>query len=97
MSGQYILDGHNPVRCDDLIQWGRWFETGDRKVARFEFPNGVVVSTVFLGLDHSFGGDTPILFQTMVFGGEHDQAQERYATWDEAEAGHLEMIERVKQ
>ena len=48
-----------------------------------------MVSTVFLGLDHAFDGGTPLLFETMIFGGEHDEYQERYATWDEAEAGHL--------
>lgn len=34
-------------------------------------------------------------FETMIFGGEHDQYQERYSTWDEAEAGHKRAIELV--
>ncbi|WP_166903861.1 hypothetical protein [Mycobacterium sp. DL440] len=33
----------------------------------------VVVSTVWLGLNHSFTDDgPPIIFETMVFGGVHD-------------------------
>jgi hypothetical protein len=31
----------------------------------------------------------------MVFGGPLDQEQIRYCTWDEAEKGHREMVERV--
>ena len=51
---------------------------------------------MFLGLDHSFADvGPPILFETMVFGGEHDQEMERYATWDEAVAGHDIMVQKV--
>jgi len=28
------------------------------------------------------------LFETMIFGGEHDQYQVRYSTWDDALNGH---------
>jgi hypothetical protein len=55
------------------------------------------VSTIFLGLDRRFEGEgPPILFETMVFGGKHDQYQERCATWDEAEAMH-QPVEMVRQ
>lgn len=56
----------------------------------------VRVSTVFLGLNHAWGEDMPpILFETMIFGGEHDQYQERYNTWDEAVEGHKRAMELV--
>ncbi len=90
----YILEGHTPVVVTDIRTWARWFETADRGVARTE-KNGVTVSTVFLGLDHSFGSGPPLLFETMVFGGKLDQEQERYSTWDEAEAGHKSMVRRA--
>ncbi len=32
----------------------------------------------------------------MVFGGKFNQIQERYSTWDEAEAGHKKMVERLE-
>lgn len=70
-------------------------DVSNRKVASNEF-DGVIVSTVFLGLDHSFGGETPILFETLVFNGPMDGEMERYTTWDEAEIGHAKMCERVK-
>jgi hypothetical protein len=91
---QYVLDGHTPVPASDIRDWGRWFEKADRHVAKTEI-NHVTVSTVFLGLDHAFGGGTPILFETLVFGGPLDGEMERYATWDQAEAGHKAIVERV--
>jgi hypothetical protein len=49
----------------------------------------VRVSTVFLGLDHNhFGVGAPLLFETMVFGGEHDGDAWRCSTWEEAEKQH---------
>jgi len=50
---------------------------------------------VFLGLNHSFGEGPPLLFETMVFGGALDQEQARYTTWEQAEAGHKQMLARV--
>lgn len=84
---KYILDGKTVVPCNDLMEWARWFETAERHVA-IKVIGDVRVSTVFLGLDHSFGGATPILFETIIFGGPHDQYQERCSTWDEADAMH---------
>ena len=94
MRGMYILDGHTAVPCDAMHEWGRWMETGNRRVRQDEF-DAVRISTVFLGFDHSFGDGPPLLFETMVFGGECDQEMDRYSTWDEADAGHNKMIERV--
>lgn len=93
----YILAGHKPVAAP-LMVWARWFETADRRVAFSDFGK-VSVSTVFLGLDHSFdftGKSPPILFETMVFGGKYAGEMNRCSTWEEAEAMHAEMCEMVK-
>jgi hypothetical protein len=92
--GTYILDGHKPVPAATLV-WAKWFEGRSRHVAQ-EMIGDVRISTVFLGLDHSFGNGPPLLFETMVFGGPLDQESDRYETWDEAEAGHRAMVERVR-
>lgn len=94
MSGQYILDKQTPVLCEDLAEWGEFMQSANRIVGKKE-KGGTRVSTVFLGLDHSFGEGEPLLFETMVFGGEHDQDGERYSTWQEAEAGQKAMCEKV--
>ena len=100
---KYILEGHKPVPCEDVLEWGRWMEdarkTDNRRVARTEIGK-VEISTVFLGLDHNFS-DTgePVLFETMIlrgkdFHGEWDY-QERCSTWEQAEAMHEKAVEFV--
>ena len=102
MTDKYILDGHEPVTCFDLMTWGRWMETADRHVANTMIGDGVHgvgvhISTVFLGLDHNFGAEgPPILFETLVFGGEQDEYMLRYTTWKKAEAGHKKTVSMVK-
>ena len=95
MNENYILEGKTPIRCDDVIEWAKWFAKAERHVAN-ENIGVVKISTVFLGFDHGCGDSRPVLFETMVFGGPLDQEQDRYYTWDEAEAGHRNMVERVK-
>ena len=94
MSDKYILKGRTPVPVDDLLEWARWFENADRHVKLSE-QGDVRVSTVFLGLDHSWGGDRPVLFETMVFGVPGLDVQDRYCTWEEAEAGHDRRVMEV--
>jgi hypothetical protein len=91
----YILRGKVAVQCSSTSEWGRWFETADRVVKKTRI-NDAEVSTVFLGLDHSFGmGGPPLLFETMIFGGKSDGEQWRYSTWEEAEKGHDEVVALV--
>jgi len=92
--GKYILKGHEAIEVDDLIEWAILFEKLDRRVA-CDINGDVKVSTVFLGLDHQFGDGPPLLFETMVFGGEHDQDMDRYSTWDEALDGHKQICKKV--
>jgi hypothetical protein len=92
----YILEGKTPVRVD-VDTWGKWLNTDKRIVAKTDIGD-VQVSTVFIGLDHSFGsGGPPLLFETMIFGGEHDQYQSRCSTWDEAEIEHAEAVAMVRE
>lgn len=95
MSDKYILDGHKAIACDDLMKWAKWLETANRHVAKTNLPNDVTVSTVFLGLNHQCGDGEPILFETMVFGGKHDEEMERYSTWKQAEQGHKQWVEKI--
>jgi hypothetical protein len=98
MSDKYILKGKTPVKEDDLFAWAEWFESADRHVAKTALGEDVLVSTIFLGLDHNFlGKGGPILFETMIFGGAHDQDGERWHTWEEAEAGHQHYVKIAKK
>lgn len=94
---RYILnEAGEPVAEPHLMLWAGWMELADRKVDRTEFAGGYV-STVFLGLDHSFATDgPPVLWETMVFGGPMDQQQSRCAgTREQAMAMHQDMVDRV--
>lgn len=94
----YILKDKEPVPVDDIIEWAKWFETADdeRQVDLTVVDIGEEASTVFTGLEYRlFGDGPPLLFETMVFGGGYDGETWRYSTWDEAEAGHKKVVERV--
>lgn len=104
----YIIDDeHNIVPQPDLRMWAEWYETADRHVGFCDFGD-MKVSTVFLGMDHSWDGSAPMLFETMVFERNRDPGLEldyvqsddfemwRYSTWAQAEAGHEKMCELVR-
>jgi hypothetical protein len=53
------------------MEWARLFEDFPyRRIGDTMLPNGVRVSTVWLGLDHSFGGVMPQIFESMAFAAE---------------------------
>ena len=93
----YIEENGQPVPCNDIHRASAWlYGPGGEERRRVRETligdDGVFVSTVFLGLDHAFGGATPVLYETMIFGGQHDEYQRRYTTKDDAIAGHEEAV-----
>jgi hypothetical protein len=99
MGDKYRRDGTPyPPGAEGLREWARDFGNDAlKRVAKTELPNGLLVSTVWLGLDHSFGGQgPPLIFETMVFGGDAavGEYQERYSTEQEALEGHQRAIEK---
>ena len=94
MNLHYILKDGQPVKAE-LLVWAKWFEKSERTVAKDEIGK-VLVSTVFLGLDHRFGSGPPVLWETMIFGGEHNDFQERYTSVEDALEGHKHAVELVK-
>lgn len=86
----------NPMTQEQYIAaYSGDFES-TRRVAKTEFPGDVMVSTVWLALDHSFGVGPPLIFETMIFGGDHSGLQWRYATEEEAAAGHERVVEALR-
>lgn len=73
-------------------------DDGYKRVAQNTLK-GLNVSTVWLGLDHGFGNkelDPPIIFETMVFGGDHTEPQWRYATEDAALENHAKIVKAIQ-
>lgn len=102
-NGRYILDKRGrPIREPDLTKWATWFEkSGKSRCVGCTHIGDATVSTVFLGLDHSFGGGgLPVLWETIIFGekASNYSVYRRYCsgTWKDAEAMHKETVKFVK-
>jgi hypothetical protein len=81
----------------DMDAWGKLHSDADYRVVGSDHFGGVQISTVWLGLDHGFNDDAqPVIFETMIFGGDFDEYQERYTTEARALAGHREALRLVK-
>jgi hypothetical protein len=61
------------------------------------------ISTVFLHFDHgiNFGEPTevsdPVLFESMIFEGPHNEYQRRYYTYNEALEGHNNLVKALEE
>ena len=92
----YILRGREIVPVRDVLEWGQLFEHADHVLAQ-ESVNGVLISTVFLGIDHAFGEGPPVLFETMTFPLKGDGIQRRYCTYEDAMKGHAQVSASYRQ
>jgi hypothetical protein len=102
----YMLVGHTPIAVD-MMTWAKAIEERRKsmrdkqedpwRVALTEINDKCYVSTVFIGLDHTWRHGDPLLFETMTFGGPLDQDQERYSTWEQAERGHAEVVTQARK
>src|SRR5216117_97820 len=94
----YILDeNHCLVGTDDVRVWGKWFESIKNRRVGEDKIGEITISTVFLGIDHQWGDGPPLVFETMIFGGELNDSQWRYSTWDDAVIGHKMAVKKVKK
>lgn len=81
--------------------------TRDEWIARFEYdmPYKIVaqesgpnwsVSTVWVGINHQFGDGPPLIFETLAHWPGEGEYMARYATEDEAKAGHEAILALAK-
>lgn len=93
-----ILKGREVVPTDNFTEWAEWMAKADRHVKK-DHVGTVLVSTIFLGMNHNFHPQNKNLwFETMVFGDEGadwDGYQDRYESWEEAEKGHAKILDQV--
>lgn len=82
-----------------MEQWERSFDDPRFKRVGFDSNDKYEVSTVWLGLNHSWGGEIQI-FETMVFecmpdkNSRDDIDMARYATLEEAQQGHIAFVQK---
>lgn len=95
--GDYsVLDAEHNVVPATLSEWGQMFQDPDKKRVAVDEVDDNRVSTVFLGMNHSWDPAAPPLwFETMTFGPVGEWCW-RYSTWDEAIAGHAAVLAAVQ-
>jgi hypothetical protein len=99
----YILTADNQPVAVSVREASKWIEENPTKkqigfdILEDENGNEISVSTVFLGLDHSWDNQGLILWETMIFGGINDQYQERYNSYEDALEGHQRAIDLIKK
>lgn len=87
-----------------MERWGVLHADQDYKVVEQTQVGPYWVSTVWLGIDHSFvPGSAPVIFETMVFATSDDVRElgpdldcQRYSTEDAARQGHADMVTLVR-
>lgn len=89
----YTLDGKIPKPCHNILEWSAWMHKADRTVKK-TIVGDDKISTVFIGINSVLTGE-PLIFETMIFGGDRDGEMWRYATWEEAEEGHDKLVTEV--
>jgi hypothetical protein len=59
----YILNAKLPIPCD-LMTWAGWLEKHlAERIIKQEYVGQFWISSVFVGLDHSFRGGPPLFFE----------------------------------
>jgi hypothetical protein len=94
----WILDHDgNPVHLGmDFLEWSTWFEHNNREV-RCDVVGGVLVATIFLGIDRSWEmSGKPVLWESMIFGGPLNLTCQCYDSAAAALEGHNELVLLVK-
>lgn len=102
MSRKYVLNADKTVSLmEDLVEWSNRFEETDRRIERTVMPDGRIVSTVFLGIDHNYSNSgAPLVFETMVFPSDKDYSEEwceRCSTYQQALQQHQRGIEEAER
>jgi hypothetical protein len=94
----YDRHGNVLTREEGLKLFGDGY---DRRCARTEclgpFGGRYIVSTVHLVINHQWGDGPPLIFETMVFGGKHDQECVRYSTEEAARVGHTLVVRNIRK
>ena len=96
MTRRYVLlQSGEAVPEPDLTAWALWMNGNDH-IIRQDAVGDVLISTVFLGLDCNFTAHgPPLLFETMIVGGMHDNVMWRYATQADALKKHMWIVKSL--
>lgn len=98
--GPYWVDyGGGMQKAVNLAEWSYWFENSALRFVGHTQVGARAVSTVGLGLDHSFGFEEPVLYESAIidFGPPYlAEPCERYSTREAALAGHARLVATLR-
>ena len=95
---RWILDKDNNIVEVDFMSFIKWnvLTSFERLIVAKDFPNGIEVSTVFVGMPlPTFDKSKILLFETHIFGSCYNGANVRYETWNEALEGHKRVVKEI--
>lgn len=91
----YILKYKKPILATS-DEYTKWYKKNPKqRIIKQEIVNNHKISTVFLGLDHRYNEDVSILWETMIFGKNYEDYQERYSSHKDAVIGHKKAAKIV--
>ena len=97
----YLEIGGELMPMDDLDVWTEAHYATDNQVALTRIDDETVVSTVFLGLNHSPEPGPPLIYETLLHGPEGFAPpridEYRYFTRAEAREGHEKVVADLKE
>lgn len=82
-----------------LEEWGIKHSNFEYKGIGNDYVGDYRVSTVWLGMNHAYNDEAPLIFETMVFLKDtfDDVWCQRYSTEQEAIQGHKDLVESITQ
>jgi hypothetical protein len=90
----YKLDGRRVVPAKN-IEAAEMIDDVSKRIIEKTRIGDSEISTVFLVVNHGWG-EFPILFETMIFGGNRNSETYRCSTYAQAEAQHKMAIDLVR-
>lgn len=92
----YKLVDRKPVLVKSILEAAEVLSNMEMRRVASDYIGDTHISTVFLCLDHNHSGEgEPILFETMIFGGKHNNYMDRCSTYEEALLMHEKALNIV--
>lgn len=81
----------------DTATWTKLFHDRKYQIIKQTRVEDWVVSTVWLGINHAFGGGPPIIFETLILDDSQGEVDgTRYSTEDQALKGHKRFVQQAR-
>jgi hypothetical protein len=86
----------NPL--ESIQEYGKLHQDEDYKIVAKTTVGQYEVSTVWLGMNHQYDEGPPLIFETMIFGGDRDgELWNRYPTETHAIVGHDQAVAHLEK